>query len=69
MELKEAVTFWEKLSFNEISEDQPIAIDAESVPGWIIALRCPRDRAPYVEIWWEGDFIAETQAHKAAMTE
>lgn len=64
MKLKEALSFWENVSAEEVGQDQPVVIDAESVPGWVIALRRPRDRAPYVEIWWEDDFIAETQAHQ-----
>jgi hypothetical protein len=64
MELKEALTFWANAS--EIQGDEPIVIDAESVPGWVIALRRPHGRAPYVEIWWEGDFIEETRIHQSA---
>lgn len=64
MDLKEALTFWKSASLEQIEEDQPVVIDAASVPGWVIALRRPRDRAPYVEIWCEDDFIAETQAQQ-----
>jgi hypothetical protein len=66
MELKEAVTFWRNEPSQEVLGDQAVVIDAESVPGWVIALRRPPDRAPYVEIWWEEDFIAETQAHQTS---
>lgn len=69
MELKEALTFWEKASSKEVFEDQPVVIDAESIPGWVIALRCPRGRAPYVEIWWEDDFITETKAYQTTGSE
>jgi len=67
MELKEALLFWETASPDKVHGDRLIVIDAESVPGWVIALRHPRDRAPYIEIWWEGDFIAETQVHQSAL--
>jgi len=67
MELKEALVFWKNVDLEEIYGDQLVVIDAESIPGWVIAIRRPRDRAPYIEIWWEGDFIAETQVHQASL--
>ncbi len=69
MELQEALTFWASTAVDSGAEDQPIAIDAESIPGWVIALRRPRDRAPYVEIWSAKDFITETQIHQRTRTQ
>ena len=66
MQLKEALTFWND-SLDEAQIDRPLAIDAESIPGWVIAIRRPLrdDQEPYVEIWTESDFIAETEIHQS----
>ena len=66
MQLKEAITFWSNETFDEPEIDRPLAIDAESIPGWVIAIRRPHrsDQEPYVEIWSESDFIAETEIHQ-----
>lgn len=66
MNLQEAIDFWTRSSPDDARVDQPLLIDAESIPGWVIALRCPRDQTPYIELWWESDFIEETRAHQAA---
>lgn len=67
MQLKEAVSFWENNHAGEIEFDQTVAIDTESIPGWVIALRRPdgEDQDPYVEIWTEHDFIRETEIHQS----
>ena len=68
MQLKEALTFWTTDISDEPKFDRPVAIDAESIPGWVIALRRPRgeDQDPYVEIWSELDFIKETEIHRSS---
>lgn len=69
MELSDAIDFWENSSSEEIQTDPPILIDTESIPGWVIALRSPPDRPPYIELWWESDFIEETELHRASCSE
>jgi len=68
MKLKEAVSFWTSENLEESHIDRPLAIDTESIPGWVIAIRRPQDEElePYVEIWTENDFIEETQIHQSS---
>ena len=68
MKLKEAVSFWKSESLEGSHLDQPLAIDTESIPGWVIAIRRPLDGTdePYVEIWTEHDFIQETEIHQSS---
>lgn len=66
MDLQEAIDFWRHHSSQEPDSDPPAYIDTESVPGWVIALRCPQDCSPYIEMWSAHDFIAETEIHAQA---
>ncbi len=63
MDLQEAINFWRHSVTQDPDSDPPAYIDTESVPGWVIALRCPQNSSPYIEMWWAHDFIAETEIH------
>lgn len=69
MDLQEAIDFWQQSWSQNPDSNPPAYIDAESVPGWVIALRCPQGRSPYVEMWWAHDFIAETEIHAQTQPE
>jgi len=67
MRLEEVLDFWrEALVGREGREgdDDFIVIDAQSIPGWVIALR--RGPKPYIEIWWERDFLEEVQIRSSS---
>lgn len=64
MDLNEALTFWTEILAKEEDETSVLVLDAETIPGWVIALR--PGGFPAVEIWWEEDFIEETRIHLAS---
>lgn len=66
MTLEEALSFWKTFLVDE-EEDAPIILDAETIPGWVIALR--PGRRPHVEIWWNEDFIREMEIHQEMLCE
>ncbi len=63
MDLQDAIDYWSDYASQDPDSDPLAYIDSESVPGWVVALRCPPDRSPYVEMWCANDFIAETEIH------
>jgi len=63
MDLQDAIDFWRQYASQDPDTDPLAHIDTESVPGWVVALRCPQGRSPYVEMWDVRDFIAETEVH------
>jgi len=66
MTLEEALSFWETF-LTEEEGDFPIILDAETIPGWVIALR--PGRRPHVEIWWNEDFIREMEIYQEMLCE
>ena len=66
MTLEEALIFGETFLGDE-AEDLPVILDAETIPGWVIALR--PGRRPHVEIWWGEDFIQEMKIHQEMICE
>ncbi len=70
MRLDEVLDLWRAALLEggedgEGGDDDFIFIDAQSVPGWVIALR--RGPEPYVEIWWEEDFLEEVRTRPSGL--
>ncbi len=65
--MQEALTCWTEILSKEEEEASVLVLDAESIPGWVIALR--PGGFPVMEIWWEEDFIEETRIHLATQAE
>ncbi|GEM_PF-3586837 len=76
MTLEEALQFWRTFlggrsggggADSEGGESEPVILDTETIPGWVIALR--PGRIPCVELWWNEDFIREMEIYQEMLCE